>query len=354
MLVKDFKKYINYGIVPFSVNIEKKRNNKDEYKKVITSVKWQQSTLTKPIYDKTYNSLGLKTGKESNIFVLDIDDVNEWKQILNDEEREEPITATVITGSGGLHYYFRYSEELEKIPSRSKIIGNKIDCRTNGGCIFAPPSSYYNEETKQKVCYTWKNGKSIFDYEELPKVPKWLIKLMLNTLEKDNKPKEEQPKNIKPVNIKNIRATDLLNVELEQTKIKLTNEQKNELIEMLSIERATEYSQWINVMFCLKCENNNENLEHFLTFSKKATNYNEQSAIKKWYEHDANKRNNNKLTYNTLLYYAKIDNPVKYSEYVKKNFIKGIEEETEIIIDDCLLINQPYLLKNKTGCDNNP
>lgn len=339
-LKNDFKKYVDFGIIPFSANISKKMNKKGEYKKEIDWCNWKNSTLQKPIYNTKYNSLGLKTGQESNIFVLDIDDVNEWKKILEDEEREEPNTATVITGSEGLHYYFKYTEDLKDIPSRTKIIGEKIDSRSNGGCIFAPPSSYFNEETQKTVYYRWKEGKSIFDYEQLPQVPKWLLKLMLKTIEKETEPKQQ----IKQ--IKNIKPTDLLNVELEQTKIKLNEEQINELMDLLDPKRADNYTSWINVLFCLKCENNNDNLKYFIEFSKRSKEYNKDSVLEYWNKYDANK-NNNKLTYNTLLFYVKNDNPIKYNEFVKKHLIKEMEDEQEIIIKDTLKINQNYLLINK-------
>ena len=345
IMKQSFIKYVNNGIIPFSVQIEKKLNKKGEYKKEVIMPKWKESTLSKTIYISNYNCVGLKTGQESGIFVLDIDDVNEWNQILKDEEREEPETATVITGSGGLHYYFKYTDDLNIIPSRAKIIGDKIDSRGNGGCIYAPPSKYYSEESKCEVSYNWKEGKSIFDYKELPKVPKWIMNLMLKTIEKDNKPKET--KETKETKTKDVKIIDLVNVELEQTKIKLTNEQITELINMINGQRADDYSSWISVMFILKCENNNDNLKHFIEFSKKSKSYDEEGVISKWNKYNANKKQN-KLTYNTLLFYAKNDNPTKYKEFTKKYLIKDIEDESDIIINDNIIINQPYLLKNKT------
>ena len=339
----EFKKYIDLGIIPFSANIEKKKNEKGEYKKVVKWTQWKKSTLKNPLYINEFNTVGLITGKESGIFVLDIDDVNEWFKILEDEERNEPETATVITGSGGLHYYFRYTDDLDIIPSRTKIIGDKIDSRSNGGCIFAPPSKYYNEETKKVVSYKWKEGKSIFNYEQLPKVPKWLMNLMLKTIEKDKEPK---PKQEKEQILKDIKPTEIINLEEKQTIIKLTDEQLLELINMLGKETADNYDSWRNVCFCLKSENKNDYYNLFDEFSKKSKKYNKNNVLLFWNKYQP-KQQNNKLTYNSLLFYAKKDDPIKYKEFVKKYLIKDIYNEENFIIKDNLIINQPYLLKNK-------
>lgn len=339
-LVLEIKKYIKKGIIPFSVNIEQFLNKKNEYKKNVKWCgSWKESTLEDPKIDEKLNSVGLITGKRSGIFILDIDDVNEWNQLLDDYEKEEPNTPKVISGSGGIHYYFKYTSNLDDIPSRAGIIGEKIDSRNNGGCIFAPPSSYYSIKEKKQVSYKWAEGKSIFEME-MAEVPKWLLKLMQST---EKKTKEiEKIKN--EVN-KNIKPTDLLKVDLEQTKIKLNEKQLIEIIEMLDENRANNYNDWINIMFCLKCENNNENFKLFNLFSKKGKDYDPQSVKKFWAKYDASKTTH-KLTYNTLLYYAKIDNPTKYEEF-KKKYLTNFVDEDEIEIEDNIIINQNYLLKNK-------
>ena len=63
----DFQKYVDFKIIPFSVNINGKvLNAKGEYKKDITWSKksWKNSTLENPIYNENFNSIGLKTVKK--------------------------------------------------------------------------------------------------------------------------------------------------------------------------------------------------------------------------------------------------------------------------------------------------
>jgi len=346
----DFFRYVEAGIVPFSVNITKKQNKNGIYKKQIDwNGTWSTSTLKNPRFNASLNALGLQTGKVSGIFVLDIDDVDYWLKLLEDEDRNEPITATVISGSGGIHYYFKYEDNLDVIPNTTAVIGDKIDARTNGGCIFAPPSSYYNEETKTVSSYVWKNGKSIFDYgTNLPTMPKWLFNMIVNNLEKknnvtkkcDNDVKKEKKEKI----IKDVKPTDLIKINLEKQIVALDDIQLNEIINMLSVERASDYDQWIKVMFCLKSASNVDNFKYFDLFSKKSLDYDQLSVINFW-----NKKSSKTglLTYNTLLYYCKVDSPVMYDDFKKKYLIKEVCDENDIIIDNNVTVNRPYLLNNK-------
>ncbi len=78
--------------------------------------------------------------------MLDIDvkdsGLSTWNELL--KEHEEPYTVKVKTGSGGLHYYFKYNEKL-KLTSSSKVIKINninigIDIKTNGGYVIIPGS----------------------------------------------------------------------------------------------------------------------------------------------------------------------------------------------------------------------
>ena len=56
------------------------------------------------------NNIALITGKLNNICVLDIDvqddGLSQWNNYL--KNHIEPMTVTVKTPSGGLHYYFKF------------------------------------------------------------------------------------------------------------------------------------------------------------------------------------------------------------------------------------------------------
>lgn len=344
----EIKKYIQKGIIPFSVNISQYLNKAGEYKKNVKWCgAWKDSTLENPKIINKFNSVGLITGKKSGIFVLDIDDLDEWKQLLEDYEKDEPNTPKAISGSGGFHYYFKYTEKMEVIPSVAPIIGKKIDSRNNGGCIFAPPSTYFSKKENKNVSYQWAKGKSIFEME-MAEVPNWLYKIMSEkkkTLDEIEKVKNEGRKNMKP--------SDLLNFELKKDTIELKQNCIQELVENLKDERAGPYSSWSEIGFALRSYTKYNLFSIFNEFSKRTPvkdQYDNGSVIKFWngYKPDGNK---NCISINSIMYWSKLDNPENYYKILRKyRVIKDdyYDEDDEDIEDESnFVIDQEYLLPNK-------
>lgn len=97
-------------------------------------------------------NIGIRTGKVSGIFVLDVDSrhggelslealTDYFRHRLKEEFSEFPPTLTAISGSGGKHYYFKHPL-LFSIPSSSGVIDSGLDIRGDGGYIVAPPSQH--------------------------------------------------------------------------------------------------------------------------------------------------------------------------------------------------------------------
>lgn len=88
-------------------------------------------------------NIGIATGKISNIAVLDVDPKHEGDLSLKTlcDEIGEFSTYTVRTGSGGLHFYFRYPTDCE-IKNSSGLLGKGLDIRGEGGYVVAPPSNH--------------------------------------------------------------------------------------------------------------------------------------------------------------------------------------------------------------------
>lgn len=91
--------------------------------------------------------IAIITGKISKIIVIDVDthkgaDINFCK--LGDYEWGTP---TVLSGGGGKHFYFAYQEGIK---TSAGMLAPHIDIRSDGGCIFAPPSIH-----KTGKAYTW-------------------------------------------------------------------------------------------------------------------------------------------------------------------------------------------------------
>lgn len=109
--------------------------------------KWQEKATTNPDtitgwwrYRPNAN-IGIATGEASGIFVLDVDPDNGGIETLEKLEAEHatlPVTWTVETGSGGLHYYFQWPG-FDLRNSAGKL-GSGLDTRGNGGQVVAPPS----------------------------------------------------------------------------------------------------------------------------------------------------------------------------------------------------------------------
>lgn len=91
-------------------------------------------------------NVGVVTGARSGLVVLDIDPRNGGHESLAKlEERVGvlPGTAMVITGSDGLHKYYRHPGPGVKVKSVSKAFGREfpgIDVKGDGGQVVAPPS----------------------------------------------------------------------------------------------------------------------------------------------------------------------------------------------------------------------
>jgi len=86
-------------------------------------------------------NVGIATGPESGLLVLDIDPRNGGDESFDDLTAKLgrlPETPEVITGGGGRHLFFRYPTGVESI--RAKPLGQGIDVKGAGGYVVAAPS----------------------------------------------------------------------------------------------------------------------------------------------------------------------------------------------------------------------
>lgn len=118
-------------------------------------------------------NIGIATGDVSGIVVLDIDEKSGGEESLaNLESRygQLPDTWAVLTGGGGVHFYFR----MPSIDVRNSAgaIGSGIDVRGNGGYVVAPPSLHRSGET-----YKW-SPQLHPTKTQIAEVPEWLLKKM--------------------------------------------------------------------------------------------------------------------------------------------------------------------------------
>lgn len=118
------------------------------------------------------HGIGVATGSGSGIFVLDVDVANGKEGMATLATYEErfgrlPATPTVVTPSGGLHYYFALPDGVEIRNDAGKRIGLGIDIRGEGGQVVAPPTR------RGPDVYAWLDG--TFELEPA-QAPDWLLK----------------------------------------------------------------------------------------------------------------------------------------------------------------------------------
>jgi len=116
-------------------------------------------------------NLGVCTGTDSGIIVLDIDPVHGGEESLSklvSTYGPLPQTATVTTGSGGRHFYFKHPGHAVK-NSASKL-GAGVDIKADGGYVVAPPSMH-----KTGKSYEWSASP---DTTPVAPAPDWLLNLV--------------------------------------------------------------------------------------------------------------------------------------------------------------------------------
>lgn len=109
-------------------------------------------------------SLGITTGPASGIIVLDIDDVQKFKQFCRDNGLEISETFRVKTGSGGFHHYFLYPIDGKQYGNRS-CGKNGFDVRGIGGQVVAPGSVHIKTG----------NQYEIENFVDIAEPPAWLL-----------------------------------------------------------------------------------------------------------------------------------------------------------------------------------
>ena len=119
-------------------------------------------------------NIGMATGKQAGVFVIDIDNIEAhrtdgfavWRDLclLNDWQTYSNVLS-VATPSGGMHLYFNYVDGITN--ARGKLpLG--LDVRGQGGYVLLPPSEIRSKK------YSW-----IYPHAtEAMNAPRWLIDMI--------------------------------------------------------------------------------------------------------------------------------------------------------------------------------
>lgn len=113
-------------------------------------------------------NIGILTGEDSGLVVLDVDPRHDGEASLKALEAEFgplPQTLKAKTGGNGWHFYFKHPGS--KIPNKANLRSG-LDIRGDGGYIVAPPSIHASLQT-----YSW-----VDPHQEPATLPDWLLKLI--------------------------------------------------------------------------------------------------------------------------------------------------------------------------------
>jgi Bifunctional DNA primase/polymerase, N-terminal/Primase C terminal 1 (PriCT-1) len=114
-------------------------------------------------------NVGVRTGAESGIVILDVDPCRGGDDALHGLERAHgalPATIEALTGGGGRHIYFKHPGQ--EIRNSADKLGPGLDIRGDGGYVVAPPSIH---ASGRAYCWAVDSGP---DDVELAELPGWL------------------------------------------------------------------------------------------------------------------------------------------------------------------------------------
>jgi hypothetical protein len=143
---------------------------------------WQTAATTNPDTITKWwtgpyrnHGVGIATGEESGVFVLDIDLTDEKNGYRTIEELEAeygplPAGPRALTGSGGLHIFLANPPGTTIRNDAGKKLGTGIDIRGEGGQVVAAPTIHPNGNT-----YQWLDGSADI---AVPDAPAWLLQTL--------------------------------------------------------------------------------------------------------------------------------------------------------------------------------
>lgn len=138
-------------------------------------VKWQKYQTELPTEDEIvkwvnqgHTSWGMATGEKSGIIVVDVDTdkLEDAEKVLGIKLHSAMMVKTI---SGGMHIYYKWSEELR---NTVRIEDSPVDFRGDGGLVVIPPS--FSDKGK----YEWvkePNDMTKFYLTELPEQVKAML-----------------------------------------------------------------------------------------------------------------------------------------------------------------------------------
>jgi len=268
-----------------------------DYRKIIGKVGWNTITpqTVKDHITRTHNGFAIITGHTH--VMIDIDFKHNVPREIT-SQLQSACTAYERT-PGGYHFYFLADERSRTLVNSAKRYWNNIqyagiDFRTEGGLSICDPSHYTAIDGTMKQ-YRWELG----NLSTISRLPDSIWEAV------------NHPDNIR-------HSHDIVSIPDEPEE--LTEEkwkEIHELVTMLSVERATSYDTWRNVIFSLRnTEKSIRMLELCHMFSKTSASYDARSVNRKFY---GSRPTHHSFTLKSLYYWAKLDSPDRYLTFRSKD-----------------------------------
>lgn len=158
---------LRWGFLPVPIRMSLKHPYLPKWQLTTRADAWRR--YEREVRKKAADGIGILTGAESGVVVVDIDDVPAWTELIGD--RVIPPTFIVQTAGGGLHYYFRYGPEVADLINSNRIYKQKFDYRTNGGVIV-----FAGNVTPDGRTYSVAYPENINELDQPPlaEMPAWL------------------------------------------------------------------------------------------------------------------------------------------------------------------------------------
>lgn len=268
-------KFINYGycLMPLQENTK------------ITKNKWKdrsKTELNRSTISTKSNNFAIRTGKISGIYVLDIDNYKKECEIM--DKLQEIDTFKVKTPRGGLHLYFKYNK-LIKTTTNEKLA---IDIRSDNGYVVAPTSSIDGNEY------------IILNDIEPRDTPSWLLEYIFNNFG-GKKSLSNAPKGLSAT----LNTSSLPDSPTKKSNIPF--EELREKVLGLSLERSSNYNDWLKIGFIIQhtsIENNyfEKGRELFHEFSERCEEKYDEEKTNNIYDNIRDTDNKTKYPTLCLLY----------------------------------------------------
>ena len=191
-------------------------------------------------------NIGIATGHESGLIVLDVDEFGE------DSLDGKPIPDTVeqITGSGGRHILYQRPDTADRFRTLVRFLPG-LDSRADGGYIVAPPSLHQSGRR-----YEWEASSDPLEGCAVMDAPDWLLD--------------------------SIRSAPLSQSMAQAPEWNPDGELPHNIFDMLSTIPASDYDVWRDVGMAIHYTDPADGLEVWDWWSGTADNYSAEAVRREW------------------------------------------------------------------------